>query len=140
MNNIDIKNKLIKSYFEVEENEYVFDEKYNELAVNGANYLILTDEEANDLAYNWIKESVWAFKSELLEELTSMDAEVFEVLQEKYEGANDAILKVIESTCGLDTFVETVIKYEGRGYFISFYDGNEECIKLDDNDLFIYRV
>jgi hypothetical protein len=55
----------------------------------------------------------------------------------KCEGANDAILALIEKTDGgLDGFVEEAISADGRGHFLSSYDGNEN----HESGFYIYRT
>ena len=99
-------------------------------------YAVLTDEEADAVAHEYIADSVWAFKAEFLEDMTDIPKEAFEGLQHKCEDANSAILKIIESTCGLYDFCDTAISYDGRGHFISHYDGEEHEL----NDFYIYRI
>lgn len=140
MNNIELKNKIIKMHFEVNESDYNFCEEENILNILNKDYLLLTNAEATNIARENIKNSLWCFKSGFLEEMTGIDAEVFEILQEKYEDSNNAILKLIESNCGIDDFIETAINYDGRGHFIASYDGEEECLSYEDIDLFLYRI
>jgi hypothetical protein len=55
----------------------------------------------------------------------------------KCEGANDSILALIEKTDGgLDGFVEEAVSVDGRGHFLSGYDG-EEC---EVGEFFAYRI
>ena len=55
----------------------------------------------------------------------------------KCEGANDAILALIKKTDGgLDGFVEDAISADGRGHFLSSYDGDEN----EENGFYIYRT
>ena len=65
-------------------------------------------------------------------------AEALEAMQsQKCEGANDAILALIEKTDGgLEGFVEDAISADGRGHFLSSYDGEEN----EEGDFFIYRI
>ena len=41
---------------------------------------------------------------------------MFTFAAEQCEGANDAILQVIEQSCGLQSFAEAAIGYDGRGH------------------------
>ncbi len=103
-------------------------------------YAIGTDSEATDAAKENIKQSLWAFKSEFIVSECDLPyelAEVFEGFQsEKCESANDAIEALIEQTCGLDSFCEAAISADGRGHFMSSYDGEEN----EEGEYFIYRL
>jgi hypothetical protein len=48
--------------------------------------------------------------------------DIIKCIQEKYENGNDALLKLIDD---IDKFVEDAIRHDGRGHFLSSYDGNE---------------
>ena len=45
------------------------------------------------------------------------------------------ILALIEETCRIDKFVDDAIDTDGRGHFISSYDGEE----VEAEEYFIYR-
>ena len=61
-------------------------------------YRVLTDEEADELAYDYIMETLWAFSSSFLAGETGIDEEVFIALANngKCEGNNDAIASLIK--------------------------------------------
>ncbi len=52
------------------------------------------------------------------------------------ERSNDAVLSLVERTCGLDDFVEDAVSADGRGHFLSHYDGEEN----EQGEYFIYRL
>ena len=114
------------------------DQSYNE------DYMVLTDDEADQKARDYIEDSVWAFRASFILSECGLDlsgAESLEEMQGKScEGANDFILSLIEKTCGLDSFVDSAISADGRGLFISSYDGEENEQKIDDEYYYIYRV
>ena len=99
-------------------------------------YAIGTDEQADKAVLESIKDSVWAFNASFLDDETGLPEEMFSFASEQCESANDAILKVIEQSCGLQSFVDTAISYDGRGHFLSGYDGSEH----EQGDYFIYRT
>ena len=106
-------------------------------------YIICTDEEADELAYDYIVDSLWAFTPSFLAGETGIDIDVFEALAAngKCESNNDAIGSLIKSTCGLDEFVDSAISADGRGHFIAHYDHNEHEVKyVGDKTFYIYRV
>jgi hypothetical protein len=99
-------------------------------------YMVLTDSEADEAVTEYIKESVWAFNADFLASMTELDSEMFALASDKCESANDAILRTIEKTCGLAEFVEQAVSADGRGHFLSGYDGEE----VEQGNYFIYRT
>ena len=90
-------------------------------------YVILNEDQQLEEVKNSIYDTVSYFKPEFLQEMTGFPSEAFEVL----EGHDDAVVKIIESTCGLDAFAEECIAVDGAGHFLAYYDGEE--IELDGN-------
>tara|TARA_R100001591_G_scaffold37382_1_gene48644 strand:- start:12503 stop:13039 length:537 start_codon:yes stop_codon:yes gene_type:complete len=112
-------------------------------------YIICTDEEANDLAYEYIVDSLWAFTPSFLAGETGVDIEVFEALAAngKCQSNNDAIASLIKATqpkssfhCPLQDFVDSAIGADGRGHFLAHYDHEEHEVKVGDKTFYIYRV
>jgi hypothetical protein len=104
-------------------------------------YAVGTDSEADEACKEYIKDSAWAFRSSFICEYCSLPQELEEALEamqsKKCEGANDAILALIKKTDGgLDGFVEDAISADGRGHFLSSYDGDEN----EENGFYIYRT
>lgn len=108
-------------------------------------YLVLTDEEADETAADYIRESLWTFNTGVIIQYCSVldydDASfaVIRAIQEQCEGGNDAIAKLIDD---LDVFVDDAIQNDSRGEFISWYDGREYEY-YDENTgqwYYIYRM
>ena len=104
-------------------------------------YAVGTDSEADEACKEYIKDSAWAFRSSFICEYCNFPQELAEALEamqsKKCEGANDAILALIEKTDGgLDGFVEDAISADGRGHFLSSYDGEEN----EEGGFYIYRI
>ena len=106
------------------------------------NYRVLTDDEADELAYEYIMDSLWAFTSSFLAGETGIDEDVFIALAEngKCESNNDAIASLIKSSCGYQEFVDSAVSADGRGHYINRYDGNEYEVKVGRKTFYIYRV
>lgn len=102
-------------------------------------YLILTDEEADERVAEYVQDSLWAFKPSFLASVTGIDESVFEAIQanNKCEDNNDAIRSIVDATCGLDELVVEAVKWDGRGHFLSSYDGDENELP---GGLYIYRI
>lgn len=100
-------------------------------------YLILTNPEANEAVSETIKQSLWAFQADFIIEHSKLPFEAREMIEtfqkEKCEGANDTIEALIDNT---DEFIKDAVGADGRGHFVSGYDGDENQIE----DYFIYRT
>lgn len=131
--------KMVSLAKELEVNVSEIEQGYmeNMFEVNGMDYLVLNESEKMESVTEYIQETVWAFNSSFLEEMTEIDADVFKVLSEKCEDGNKAILSLIEKTCGLEEFVSEAVQVDGVGHFLSGYDGEE--LELE-NDLYAYRT
>lgn len=105
-------------------------------------YLILTDDEADEAAKEYIYQSLWAFNANFLACETNIDIEVFEAIiaNNRCEDNNEAIESIINSTCGIDTFIESAISADGRGHFMSSYDGEENEETVNGETFYIYRI
>ena len=85
-------------------------------------YLVLTDEQADKVVRDYIKETVWAFNPSFLSKHTGVDEEIFTNLAERCEANNKSYLRMIKD---LDEFIEQAVSADGRAHFMSSYDGNE---------------
>jgi hypothetical protein len=108
------------------------------VAVDGSEYLVLSEEEADERVKDYIRESVWAFRPEFLaEHLVIEDREaavrVLEALREQCEDANEPILSMVRD---VDALVDDAVSADGRGHFLASYDGAES----EEGDFFIYKV
>ena len=124
--------------------------------------IAFSDDIATNTAKQYIEDSLWAFNAEFLASETDMPVEIYKALQPQFEDSNDAILKLVEKTCGLDSFVSAAISADGRGNFISNYDsetcltdmsqefqneirqlledGDLECDDFNPSDCYVYRI
>ena len=119
--------------------------------VCGGEYLVMDDGHAYAAAFREISQSLWAFNADFIldhlkDEIKSADYPVdldnleegLEVLQEKLcEGANAIIHALIDD---LEDFVDDAIAADGRGHFISSYDGEEHEVTVDGETYYIYRL
>lgn len=98
-------------------------------------YLVLTDGEADEMVKENILESLWAFNASFLASHCDVDQDVIESIQanEKYESNNQVFKKLIND---LDHFVDDAVSSDGRGHFLSTYDGDEHEV----GEFYIYRT
>lgn len=111
-------------------------------AIEREDYLVLTDEEATERATEEIEESLWAFNKAFLnvhsEAISEIPDKDFEAMQGKLcESFNKAVKAMIDD---FDYFVEDAIACDGRGHFISHYDGEENEEKVNQTYYYIYRM
>ena len=132
---------LKKHYDEVECLEY---EHYGMpvFKCDGYEYAVGTDDMADKALVESIESSLWAFSREFLSSMTDIPIEVFEALANLYEDSNDTIKYLIESTCGMEEFVNSAESADGRGHFLASYDGNENEIYDEETDetIYLYKI
>ena len=104
-------------------------------------YLVLTDSEADEKTAEYIKDSLWAFNASFIIEHSELPWEAEEMIkgfqESKCEGANDTIEALITD---IDGFIEDAISADGRGHFMSSYDGEENEVNHNGETLYIYRT
>ena len=120
--------------------EDITETDWETLKAEGAEYLVLTDEEAEDKAYSEIEESLWTFNADFIIDMCGFsggEKSITAMQRESCENCNEFIKAMIEGTCGLDKFVDVAIESDGRGHFISMYDGEEVDA---GGEYYIYRI
>jgi hypothetical protein len=115
-----------------------YDEAQDNLA--SENFLVYTDEEADEAVRDYIEESVWAFTPSFLRAHTDHRArvtvEAIAKLQEMCESANEPLKAMIKD---FDAFVEDAVSCDGRGHFLAPYDHEENEITFNGITYYIYR-
>lgn len=108
---------------------------------DGEYAVALSDEVADSAAKECIENTLWAFNSSTLEELTGIPNEMFSAVQEaRCESSNDAIRICVDATCGIESFVDNVLENDSRGFYLSSYDSNEIEHYFDDETIYLYRI
>ena len=105
-------------------------------------YIVLTDDEADEKAKEYIRESLWAFNASFIAYQVDLDEEVIQAIHDngKCEGNNDTIYNLIKKCGSIDDFVEEAISSDGRRHFMSSYDGEENEEEVNGTTYFIYRI
>lgn len=129
------KEQAIANYLGVDIDELQNGYDESNFVSGNAEYMILTDKEADGVATEYIRQSLWAFNSSFLSSETGLPIEVFEAIQanNKCESNNDVIEQCIND---MDSFIEAAISADGRGHFMSSYDGEE----IEQDGYYIYRI
>jgi len=89
-------------------------------------YAVGTEEQADEAAREYVRDSLWAFRPEFLEAYMpdGIDAEVLSiVIEKKYEDATEIIARLAGDDLG--RLIDDAIAADGRGHFLSSYDGHE---------------
>ena len=124
--------------------EYMFD-------VYGDEYLVMDDGHAYAAAFHEISQLLWAFNTDFIldhlkdeikygdhpVDLDELKAGIDLVKEKLCEGANAIIHALIDD---LEAFVDDAIAADGRGHFISLYDGEEHEVTVDGETYYIYRL
>ena len=114
---------------EVEEDE-------NRYTAAGIEYMVLTDEEADEAATDYILDSVWAFNTWFLVSHLpdGFSEDIVKRLQETCESCNEALKSALIDE---DKFVSDAIAADGRGHFLSGYDGYENEQTVDGETFYL---
>jgi hypothetical protein len=133
-----------KVTFELEnEDEFLMGRIYQALQddYEGEDIIVADDDNADRLTRECIEELLWAFTPEFLASETGLPEEVFQALADsgRCESNNEAIMALLEQTCGMEAFVSSAIDADGRGHFLSGYDGEEGEIEIDGDIYYVYR-
>ena len=99
-------------------------------------YLVYTDEEADEAVREEIEEMVWAFTPSFLRAHTGVTIEAIAKIQEMCESANEPLKAMIKD---FDHFVEDAVKCDGRGHFLAGYDHQEDYVTFNGITYYIYR-
>jgi len=104
-------------------------------SANGGEYIVLTDEEADERCADYIRESLWAFNPDFLAAHSCAPSEAFEAIAAngKCESNSEIIEEMIDD---FDEFVADAIRADGRGHFLAPHDGDE----IEAGEFYIYRV
>lgn len=141
---IELKMKAIAKMLNVSVDllERTFDTYYEHKEEVGE-YRVFTKKERESEVKEQIKNDLWTFTPEFLHEKTEFDIVIFQAFLDSQlcESANDAIMALIESSCGIDDFIQTAIDQQGYAYYLSYYDNEfEETVSIEDNTFYIYRT
>ena len=101
--------------------------------IGNQEYLVLNNKESQTRCEEDIKQSIWAFNSSFLSFHTGINEDIIKSVQEHCESSNDMLLNSIKD---IEKFINEAIASDGKGHFISYYDGYEH----EENNLFIYRL
>ena len=111
--------------------------------LNGEEFLVCSDSQADARARRYIRDSLWAFRPEFIASHARVDLDdgAVKALAESQgklcEGANELVFALIKS---FKRFWREAVSADGRGHFLNTYDGNEHEVKVGDSFFYVYRV
>lgn len=105
-------------------------------------YLVCTDEEADERCENYILDTLWAFNTSYImnyiDTRTDYDEKSLRkclvTIQELCEDSNYLIKLLVGNRLG--EFIDDAISTDSRGHYLASYDGEE----IEEGDYFIYRT
>ena len=107
---------------------------------DGSEYLVLTDEEADEQAKTEIENSLWAFVPKFIiehmanvEYTKNLEDAIGQMQTSLCENANDIVAAMVDD---VEEFCDDAIVADGREHFIARYDGEE----IETENFFIYRI
>lgn len=115
---------------------------------DGTEWLVLTDEEADEKTAEEIKETLWVFNGWFIIEHMSNNNDLnsytkehlykslLQIQQTCCEDCNALIYAIIGGENGIDNFISDAIEADGRGHFLSYYNSEEK----ETENFFIYRI
>lgn len=143
---LDLKRKALAKFLECTTDDVIdLLPNVGEFIASGKEYRVLTDEEATQAARVYILDSVWAFNPGFLARYTpeGADEDVIKAIQAngKCESNNPTLRRLIMDE---DRFIAEAISEDGRGHFLSGYDGREYEVIVEGEDgratFYIYRT
>jgi uncharacterized protein (TIGR02996 family) len=142
---VEDRSKALASYLEMPE-EDIDSSHYASVGfgTGSGDYLVLTDDEAEARARETAQNDLWALGAEYLADYIPVAnrrvlVKAIKAIQEKCsEDANEVLSLLLGSN--LDDLLDSAISADGRGHFLSGYDGEENEVSYNGISLYIYRV
>jgi hypothetical protein len=109
-----------------------------------ADYLVLTDEEADERTLESLRETAWAFRSSFLSRYVpalrnSRAAKAWEkVVGDLCEDANDLVLALLGDRA--DEAMGDAMSEDGRGHTLASYDGEQNEQDVGGVTFYVYRT
>ena len=115
-----------------------------EIRDDNAEYRFLRSDIADSKAIEYIKDLVWAFNPDFIVQHSkafdydNASLKIIEAIQAQCENGNEAMLRLIDDFVD---FADDAIAADGRGHFLSAYDGKERDLYAPyENSYFYYRI
>lgn len=136
------KIKALSIYLGCDEDE--ISEGYDECTFEygRGEYLVCTDEEADERCEDYILDTLWAFNTSYIMNYIDTHTDYDDnnlrkclvAIQELCEDSNYLIKLLVGNRLG--EFIDDAISTDSRGHYLASYDGEE----IEEGDYFIYRT
>ena len=105
----------------------------------GDEYLVVTDAQADAAAAEEIEQTLWAFNADFLEGYVPLPAIAIKAVQNAmYEDAAP-VFRALFTDEEFAEFVQDAISADGRGHYLSTYDGAEHEETVGRTTYYIYK-
>ena len=125
-------------------NNIANDDEDFEIRDGNTEYRFLRSDIADSKTVEYIKDLVWAFNPDfIIQHSKALDYDkaslkIIEAIQAQCENGNEAMLRLIDDFVD---FADDAIAADGRGHFLSAYDGKERDLDAPyENSYFYYRI
>ena len=90
-------------------------------------WLLVHPDDLPGVLTEEITNLAWAFNASFLAGVTGIEIEAFEAIHsnKRCEANNEAMIAVIQGTCGVERFVDAAVQADGAGHFLASYDSEE---------------
>ena len=106
------------------------------IEIDGDEYAVGSPEEAKRAVVEYCRDNIQHFTPEFLSDNSKFSALLFKKLQESGVFDSDVYLELIDD---IESFAEEAEAVDGRGHFLSLYDG-EEIEVCDDEGIIVYYL
>lgn len=105
-------------------------------------YFIVDKRDIKDEATRAIIERLFAIKPHVFSHVTGIHYNIFNVLYNVgNETTNDVLQLIVKNTCGIDKFVNYILKnYCTYGDFLGVYDDVEYTLKYNKRTYHVFRI
>lgn len=133
------KTEALAGFLEIDTDEITECSDSRTFEIGRKEYLVLTDEEADEMARERIEDSLWAFNPSFLVRYIDnaprgLEKVLRAVAEESCEDASPMIRLLVGDN--FDRLVRDATMTDGRGHFLASYDGNEE----EAGPFYVYRM
>jgi len=139
----DAKKAALAKHFDVKPEEVTYNGYTYE--VDGTEWKVFTEDEAEKAARDYIRESLWAFNADFIldhcatcKDMSDNEREetkkaIGELTGKLCESGNGIVMALIGGEAGIEEFCGDAISADGLANFLSNYDGKE--VELEDGFL-----
>ncbi len=144
---MDNKMKALMAYLEETDIDELTEETYDHYGLSvysfgSQEYAIGTEEEVHEAVEQNIKDSLCYFNSQWIVDHidTELPVKAIAAIQAEDTDGNETLFELISKLGDWSYFVNDSILADGRGHFLSSYDGEENEVFFEGVWYFIYRT